>query len=117
MVQVRPDFFESRGERRELVYFVAEDEETGAVIGTVTGVDHIRAFDDPQKGSSLWCLAVDPQTGHAAVGEALTRWLAAHFIARGAGCMDHSVLHDNEGPIALSEIGRASGREGGGTYR
>ncbi|HEY9553992.1 N-acetylglutaminylglutamine synthetase [Allosphingosinicella sp.] len=103
MVQVRPDFFESRGERRELVYFVAEDEETGAVIGTVTGVDHIRAFDDPQKGSSLWCLAVDPQTGHAAVGEALTRWLAEHFIARGAGCMDLSVLHDNEGAIALYE--------------
>ncbi|PWG01866.1 N-acetylglutaminylglutamine synthetase [Sphingosinicella humi] len=103
MVQVRPDFFESRGERRELIYFVAEDEETGAVIGTVTGVDHARAFDDPQKGSSLWCLAVDPQTGHAGVGEALVRWLAEHFIARGAGCMDLSVLHDNEGAIALYE--------------
>ena len=103
MVQVRPDFFETRGERRELVYFVAEDEETGAVIGTVTGVDHVRAFDDPQKGSSLWCLAVDPQVGHAAVGEALVRWLAEHFIARGASCMDLSVLHDNEGAIALYE--------------
>lgn len=103
MVQVRPDFFESRGERRELIYFVAEDDETGAVIGTVTGVDHARAFDDPQKGSSLWCLAVDPQTGHAGVGEALVRWLAEHFIARGAGCMDLSVLHDNEGAIALYE--------------
>src|SRR3546814_18661318 len=102
MVQVRPDFFESRGERRELVYFVAEDEETGAVIGTVTGVDHIRAFDDPQKGSSLWCLAVNPQTGHAAVGDALTRWRPAHFIARGAACMALPVLHDPEGPLPTS---------------
>ena len=62
MVQVRPSFFEQGGENRALTYFVAEDEETGAVIGTVTGVDHQVGFEDPQRGSSLWCLAVDPQT-------------------------------------------------------
>jgi GNAT-family acetyltransferase (TIGR03103 family) len=103
MVQVRPDFFEHGGEGRTLTYFVAEDEETGAVIGTVTGVDHSAAFSDPQKGSSLWCLAVDPQTGHGGVGEALIRWLAEHYIARGADFMDLSVLHDNEGAIGLYE--------------
>lgn len=103
MVQVRPDFFERGGDRRELTYFVAEDEDTGEVIGTVTGVDHARAFDDPQKGSSLWCLAVDPQSGHAGIGEALVRWLVDHFIARGASWLDLSVLHDNEGAIALYE--------------
>lgn len=101
MVQVRPDFFEQGGENRALTYFVAEDEETGAVIGTVTGVDHHLAFQDPQRGSSLWCLAVDPQTGHGNVGEALIRWLAEHYIARGAAFMDLSVLHDNQGAIAL----------------
>jgi GNAT-family acetyltransferase (TIGR03103 family) len=59
------------------------------------------AFEDPEKGSSLWALAVDPQTAHAGVGEALIRWLAEHYIARGAHSMDLSVLHDNAGAIAL----------------
>ncbi len=103
MVQVRPDYFEHRGQRRELTYFVAEDEETGAVIGTVTGVNHVRAFEDPQRGSSLWCLAVDPQTQHGGVGEALVRWLSEHFVAHGLAFMDLSVLHDNEGAIGLYE--------------
>ena len=103
MVPVRPEFFEQGGEARLLTYFVAEDEETGAVIGTVTGIDHSMAFEDPEKGSSLWTLAVDPQTAHAGVGEALIRWLAEHYIARGAYSMDLSVLHDNMGAIALYE--------------
>jgi GNAT-family acetyltransferase (TIGR03103 family) len=101
MVPVRPDFFAQGGEARLLTYFVAEDEETGALIGTVTGIDHSIGFDDPQKGSSLWALAVDSQTVHAGVGEALIRWLAEHYIARGAHHMDLSVLHDNRGAIAL----------------
>jgi GNAT-family acetyltransferase (TIGR03103 family) len=103
MVPVRPDFFDQGGEGRVLTYFVAEDEESGAVIGTVTGIDHNAAFEDPEKGSSLWALAVDPQTAHAGVGEALIRWLAEHYIARGAHSMDLSVLHDNKGAIALYE--------------
>jgi GNAT-family acetyltransferase (TIGR03103 family) len=104
MIEVRPDFFEQQSEdARLLTYFVAEDEETGAVIGSVTGIDHCAAYDDPEKGSSLWTLAVDPQTPHPGVGEALIRWLAEHYIARGAGYMDLSVLHDNKGAIALYE--------------
>jgi GNAT-family acetyltransferase (TIGR03103 family) len=103
MVPVRPDFFQEESQGRVLTYFVAEDEESGALIGTVTGIDHAAAFEDPEKGSSLWTLAVDPQTAHAGVGEALLRWLAEHYIARGAGWMDLSVLHDNRGAIALYE--------------
>ena len=105
MVEVRSDFFahQQGDERRAITYFVAEDEETGAVIGTVTGIDHSVAFDDPDCGSSLWTLAVDPQTPHFGVGEALIRWLAEHYQTRGAGYMDLSVLHDNEGAIALYE--------------
>lgn len=101
MVPVRSDFLRAATEGRTLTYFVAEDEETGAIIGTVTGVDHMAALDDPERGSSLWALAVDPQTGHGGVGEALVRWLAEHYIARGAAYMDLSVLHDNVGAIAL----------------
>jgi GNAT-family acetyltransferase (TIGR03103 family) len=104
MVQVRPEFFaEQQDDRRLLTYFVAEDQETGNVIGAVTGIDHTIAFDDPEQGSSLWTLAVDPQTPHARVGEALIRWLAEHYQTRGAAYMDLSVMHDNEAAIALYE--------------
>jgi GNAT-family acetyltransferase (TIGR03103 family) len=104
MVQVRGDFFaeQQKDDRRLLTYFVAEDTDTHEVIGTVTGIDHSIAFDDPE-GSSLWALAVDPQTPHARVGEALIRWLAEHYQTRGAAYMDLSVMHDNEGAIALYE--------------
>lgn len=103
MVTVRPDFFWSNRDNRSLTYFVAEDEKTGEILGTVTGVDHQRAFADPEKGSSLWCLAVDPQARHAGIGEMLVRRLAEHFAARGADYMDLSVMHDNEQAIALYE--------------
>jgi GNAT-family acetyltransferase (TIGR03103 family) len=104
MVPIRADFFDEGGEdARVRTYFVAEDEESGALIGTVTGINHVLAFDDPEKGSSLWTLAVDPQTPHPGVGEALIRWLAEHYIARGNCWMDLSVLHDNHGAIALYE--------------
>ncbi|MFP4235501.1 MAG: N-acetylglutaminylglutamine synthetase, partial [Nitriliruptoraceae bacterium] len=38
---------------QSFTYLVAEDERTGAVIGTVTGVDHTFAFGDPEGGTSL----------------------------------------------------------------
>lgn len=86
-----------------LTYIVAEDDQTGEIIGTVTGVDHVHAFDDPENGSSLWCLAVDPQASHPGIGRALVEHLAEHYLARGRTLMDLSVLHDNEQAIALYE--------------
>ena len=103
MVPVRPDFFWSNRDNRAITYFVAEDELSGEIIGTVTGIDHVRAFADLERGSSLWCLAVDPQARHPGIGEMLVRRLAEHFSARGAAFMDLSVLHDNEHAIALYE--------------
>jgi GNAT-family acetyltransferase (TIGR03103 family) len=103
MVPVPPDFFWSHRDDRTLTYFVAEDTTTGAVIGTVTGVNHVRAFDDPECGSSLWCLAVDPQATQPGVGEALVRRLAEHFKTQGLAHMDLSVMHDNDQAIALYE--------------
>jgi GNAT-family acetyltransferase (TIGR03103 family) len=101
MVRVDPTFYWQRRDARLLTHFVAEDEVTGAILGTVMGLDHARAFNDPEKGASLWCLAVDPQAAHPGVGEALVRRLAEHFQARGSAFMDLSVLHDNEQAIAL----------------
>ena len=103
MVTVDPDFFWSNRDSRSISYFVAEDEVTGEIIGTVTGVDHARLFSDPEDGSSLWCLAVDPQARQPGIGEMLVRRLAEHFQARGAAKMDLSVIHDNDQAIALYE--------------
>ncbi|CDO10670.1 N-acetylglutaminylglutamine synthetase [Mycolicibacterium cosmeticum] len=86
-----------------MVYLVATDEHTGALIGTVTGIDHRQLFGDQENGSSLWCLAVDPAVSRPGVGGLLVRSLVEEFIRRGRAQMDLSVLHDNEGAIALYE--------------
>lgn len=103
MVQVDPDFLWHKRDSRVVTIFVAEDNDSGDIIGTVTGVDHSRAFDDPERGSSLWCLAADPTARLARIGDALTRHLAGYFQARGCGFMDLSVLHDNKPAIGLYE--------------
>lgn len=103
MVQVDPSFFWEKRDNRALSYWLAADESTGEVIGTVTGIDHNRAFGDPENGASLWCLAVDPHALFPGVGEELVRRLTEHYKARGAAFMDLSVLHDNEQAIALYE--------------
>jgi GNAT-family acetyltransferase (TIGR03103 family) len=86
---------------RAFTYLVAEDVRTRRVVGTVTGVDHLQAFGDPEGGTSLWCLAVDPQSAPPGTGEALVRVLAERYAARGRGYLDLSVMHDNAGAIAL----------------
>jgi GNAT-family acetyltransferase (TIGR03103 family) len=103
MVPVPPDFFWSRRNSRALTYFIAEDDTTGGIIGTITGVDHFAAFGDHEHGSSLWCLAVDPQATQPGVGVALVRRLARHFKERGAAYLDLSVIHDNDQAIGLYE--------------
>lgn len=103
MVPAPPEFFWRHRDDRALTYLVAEDAKTGAIIGTVTGVNHRRAFNDPEQGSSLWCLAVDPQAAHPGVGEMLVRRLAEHFQTRELAYMDLSVMHDNTQAIALYE--------------
>ena len=88
---------------RTYTYLVAEDTTTGQVVGTVTGVDHVLAFGDPDGGSSLWALAVDPQSRQPGVGEALTRTLAQRYQARGRSWLDLSVLASNASALALYE--------------
>ena len=86
-----------------VAYLVAVRDDDDTVIGTVTGVDHERLFSDPEMGSSLWTLAVDPAAGLPGVGATLTRELAAIFAERGRAYMDLSVAHDNGAAIALYE--------------
>ncbi|SBS71417.1 putative Glutathione synthase [uncultured Mycobacterium sp.] len=84
-------------------YLVAVRDDDGSVIGTVTGVDHKRLFNDPEDGSSLWTLAVDPTATLPGIGASLTRALAAIFRSRDRAYLDLSVGYDNEAAIALYE--------------
>lgn len=103
MVQLRADFFSSERDNRAVTYFVAQDDATGDIVGTVTGINHQRLFDDPDQGGSLWCLAVHPQARQPGIGEKLVRKLAEHFQARGLNHVDLSVLYDNDNAIRLYE--------------
>ncbi len=103
MVPADAGFILSQITSKVLTHLVAEDEQSGAVIGTVMGVDHYRAFNDMENGASLWALAVDPQASQPGVGRALTASLADHFAARGRDYMDLSVMHDNSAVINLYE--------------
>lgn len=100
---VPPDAASVWGQRadRSTVYVLAEDRKSGDVIGVAMGVDHAIAFGDTSPGASLWALAVSPQAAHPGIGEALTRYLAELFLARGRSFLDLSVLHDNRAAIAL----------------
>lgn len=103
MVTGDPSFMVAEHASRLRTYLVAERRVDGAVVGTVTGVDHVEAFNDPENGASLWCLAVDNQTATPGVGEALVRQLVEHYFTRGRAFVDLSVMHDNAEAIALYE--------------
>lgn len=103
MAPTDPDFILSERANRTLTFLVAESSVDGSIVGTVTGVDHAVAFNDPEKGSSLWCLAVHPQVNLPGLGEALVRHLVEHYFARGRAYVDLSVMHDNVEAIRLYE--------------
>ncbi len=103
MVQVSREFFLNHRGSRPIVHLVAIDEASGEVVGTVTGIDHALSFADPERGSSLWCLAVDPQASLPGIGEVLVRHLVETFQTRGLARIDLSVMHDNTHAIALYE--------------
>jgi GNAT-family acetyltransferase (TIGR03103 family) len=103
MVTCDPDFIMDRHASRSVVYLVAEHLPDSRIVGTVTGVDHVNVFNDPEKGASLWCLAVDPQSDVPGIGELLVRHLVEYFHTRGRSYIDLSVMHDNSEAIALYE--------------
>jgi len=86
-----------------LLWLIAVESASGRVAGVVLGIDHDEAFRDPEGGTSLWSLAVDPKVSLPGVGETLVRALAEAFVDRGRRYMDLSVMHDNREAIALYE--------------
>lgn len=101
MVPLDPKTVWAQRHSEALLYLIAEDDRTGDVIGSVMAIDHQLAFGDPEGGSSFWCLVVDPQTNMSGVGQSLVNHLINHFTTRGRRFLDLSVLHTNEGAIAL----------------
>ena len=101
MVTAPPELMAANQDSITFSYLIAEDTSTGAVVGTVTGIDHVAAFGDPEGGSSLWCLAVDPRCSRPGVGATLVSAMAQEFHARGRNHLDASVVHDNEPAIRL----------------
>ncbi|MEV4488818.1 N-acetylglutaminylglutamine synthetase [Micromonospora coxensis] len=84
------------------LHLVAEGS-TGEIVGTITGVDHVAVFADPENGASLWCLTVDFNTAPPGTGQALLTALADRLDERGRAFVDLSVLAENSGAIRLYE--------------
>jgi GNAT-family acetyltransferase (TIGR03103 family) len=103
MVRLKPDFMLEHAADPNILHLIAVDDSNGEVIGTVTGVDHTGVFNDPENGSSLWCLAVHPLAQHPGVGGALVGYLLQTMKDRGRAFVDLSVMHDNPEAIALYE--------------
>ncbi len=104
MVPMKTGYLESVAESRQVLILVAEEREVQdrhGVVGVVTGVDHVAACADPEGGSSLWSLAVDPQCLRHGVGMSLSLELAQRLRARGRHYLDLSVMHDNLGATRL----------------
>ncbi|MCG6967331.1 MAG: N-acetylglutaminylglutamine synthetase [Chromatiaceae bacterium] len=103
MIPPPVDFMWQHRTSRTVQFFIAADNHSGEVLGAATGIDHVEAFDDPEKGASLWALAVDPQARNPGIGQALVRHMAEYFIGRGRSYLDLSVMHDNREAIRLYE--------------
>lgn len=100
MVPLREGYCADRHPAVEIL--VAETlDDRRTLVGVVMGVDHVSAFRDPDNGTSLWALSVDPQAAQPGIGRALTLALARVMQKLGRDFMDLSVMHDNEQAIAL----------------
>ncbi|WP_405113638.1 N-acetylglutaminylglutamine synthetase [Micromonospora sp. NBC_01405] len=102
MVTAPVDVLVDNARTERFLHLVAEDA-TGDVVGTITGVDHVAVFADPDNGASLWCLTVDFNTAPPGTGQALLTELATRLTGRGRAFVDLSVLAENTGAIRLYE--------------
>ncbi|NJP35371.1 N-acetylglutaminylglutamine synthetase [Micromonospora thermarum] len=102
MVTAPVDVLVANADNDRFLHLVAEDA-AGEIVGTITGVDHVAVFDDPDNGASLWCLTVDFNAAPPGTGQALITELAARLVERGRAYVDLSVLAENAGAIRLYE--------------
>jgi GNAT-family acetyltransferase (TIGR03103 family) len=103
MVPVDPSQVEQVAGDNRLQFVVATQPDDSRILGVALGVDHHHTFQDIENGSSLWSLAVDPQTSVPGVGESLVRYFIELYQTRGRAQLDLSVLYNNTEAIALYE--------------
>lgn len=101
MMQVDDGFMQKVHKGKYIKYWVAIDDESEDVIAVCMSIDHKLAFDDPENGSSIWAVAVDPQARHAGVGLHLAQFVANYYKEQGRSFMDLSVMHSNNEAIEL----------------
>ncbi|MBF0448261.1 MAG: N-acetylglutaminylglutamine synthetase [Magnetococcales bacterium] len=103
MIRVSRNFYSDTLDSKVVHVLVAKDDKTGAVLGVATGIDHRKAFNDPDNGSSLWSVAVDNQCPYPGVGERIVLEMARMFQKKGRDFLDLSVFYDNVQAISLYE--------------
>lgn len=101
MVPVDSLFLQETYKGRYIKYWVAVDDERGEVVAVCMGIDHKKAFDDPENGASLWSLAVDPQAHHPGIGVQMVQHVAEFYKNEGRAFIDLSVMHSNKEAISL----------------
>ncbi|MCD8525985.1 MAG: N-acetylglutaminylglutamine synthetase [Alphaproteobacteria bacterium] len=101
MVPINPEFLQIKKKDRFIKFWVAVDDETGDIVAVCIGVDHKKAFDDPENGASLWALAVDPQARHPGIGLQMVQNFSEFYKNEGRSFIDLSVMHSNEEAINL----------------
>ncbi len=104
MVQIRSDFFSSERDDRSLTYFVAQDDATGEIVGTVHRIDHQRLFR--RSGPRRFAVVSRGASAGAPSPASRTSWsasLPSISQARGLSYVDLSVMHDNTLAIGLYE--------------
>ena len=101
MVPVDPVFLHSTYKGKFIKYWVAVDDHDDRVLAVCMGIDHKVAFEDPENGSSLWAVAVDPQVAYSGVGLQLVQHVAQYYKDHGRAFLDCSVMHSNDHAIAM----------------
>ena len=82
-----------------ITYFVAEND--GQIVGIVIGVNHVELFNSPEKGSSLWGLAILPGNKGRGIGKLLINYIVEHYQTKGIAYIDLYVDYDNKKAINL----------------
>ncbi|MBF0456062.1 MAG: N-acetylglutaminylglutamine synthetase [Magnetococcales bacterium] len=103
MIRVGRDSYQQILDSEAVSVFIAKDNRNGAILGIATGVDHHKAINDPDNGSSLWSIAVDPQCPYSGVGERIVVEMARLYRDHGRSFLDLSVFHNNNQAISLYE--------------